>query len=267
MSKLSHFADVWTSGMIGCDGWPITPVDPPMRWDQHPSHRQKPINTSFPVLFVSNSHDPVTPLRAGVKMAQKFVNAGLIEQGSEGHCSIAAGSLCTIGKMRAYMREGKVPPPPKLGKDGDIRKGEWDRCEADEWPWHGIRGADPVRMDGFGALPRPRPEQTKKYRAYASTIKRDGTVYTTEELDVLAAWRKLQSEFTRNFAGDHVEPRSRMQLVGGPWGTMYMPRIAVGVDSLEMLKWTTESKVAQQLFHAQARYRKKVYEEEGIIID
>ena len=136
MANISWFADVWMGIMIGCDGYNITPTDPPMRWDEHPAHRQKPISTSFPLLFLSNTADPVTPLFAGVKMAKKFVNAGLIEQQSEGHCSLAALSVCTMAHIRAYFEQGNVPPAPKWGPEGEeIEKGEWRRCEANEWPW------------------------------------------------------------------------------------------------------------------------------------
>ncbi|KAL3423755.1 hypothetical protein PVAG01_05502 [Phlyctema vagabunda] len=133
----SSFADTWMSLMVGCDGWGIEAVDPPMRWDDHPSRKQKPIKTAFPVLFLSNRHDPVTPLAAGVKMARKFVDAGLVEQESEGHCSISSTSKCTINKVREYLIDGKVPPHPVPGKEGhELADGKWDRCEADEWPWH-----------------------------------------------------------------------------------------------------------------------------------
>lgn len=131
MANYSSFADVWMGLMTGCDGWAIEAVDHPMRWDDHPIHKQKPINTSFPVLFLSNTFDPVTPLSAGVAMARKFVDAGLIEQKSEGHCSLAAVSKCTIGKLRAYFLLGKVPPRPSK-----LEKHEWETCEADEWPFH-----------------------------------------------------------------------------------------------------------------------------------
>jgi hypothetical protein len=127
--------------MIGCDAFGIESKDPPMRWDDNPVDKPKPIKTSFPVLFVSNTADPVTPLHAGLKMAKKFVDAGLIEQKSEGHCSIAAASKCTIGKIRAYFTEGKVPPPPvEGGKGRELEDGKWDRCEADEWPFHPFQG-------------------------------------------------------------------------------------------------------------------------------
>ena len=122
---------------VGCDSWGIRAVDPPMRWDDHPAHKQKPIETSFPILFVSNTADPVTPLYAGVKMAQKFVGAGLLEQKSMGHCSLAAVSRCTTAKLKAYFTKGVVPPPPVEGAKGrELMDGRWDRCEPDEWPFH-----------------------------------------------------------------------------------------------------------------------------------
>jgi hypothetical protein len=132
MSSISSWSDVWMTLMVGCDAFGIETKDPPMRWDDNPAHKLKPIKTSFPLLFLSNSADPVTPLRAGVKMAKKFVDAGLIEQKSEGHCSISAASNCTVAKVRAYFSEGKVPPPPiQGGKGRELKDGKWDRCEAD----------------------------------------------------------------------------------------------------------------------------------------
>ncbi len=137
ISNLSSWADIWMTLMIGCNTWGIESTDPPMRWDDNPAHKQKPINTSFPILFVSNTLDPVTPLKAGVKMAGKFVDSGLVEQKSEGHCSVAAVSRCTIRKIRAYLKEGKVPPHPIEGEKGrELIDGKWDKCEADEWPFH-----------------------------------------------------------------------------------------------------------------------------------
>jgi hypothetical protein len=127
--------------MLGCQGWDIKAVDPPMRWDDHPAHKQKPIKTSYPLLFISNTADPVTPLKAGVKMARKFVDAGLIEQQSEGHCSLAAVSRCTNSKIRAYLGSDKVPPPPVENGKGWI-DGRWEKCDADEWPFHPYDGSE-----------------------------------------------------------------------------------------------------------------------------
>jgi hypothetical protein len=128
MANDSSWADIWLTVMLGCEGWTIEASDPPMRWDENPIDAQKPINTSFPLLFISNSFDPVTPLASGLKMAKLFSKAGLIEQKSEGHCSIAAVSICTLLKLRAYFRAGVVPAPPT--------DNEWEKCAANEWPWH-----------------------------------------------------------------------------------------------------------------------------------
>ncbi len=109
-----------------------------MRWNDHPIHVPKPINTSFPILFLSNTHDPVTPLAAGLKMSAKFPSSGFVEQKSMGHCSISAVSVCTIMKLRGYFRHGEVP-----GHPGAVVDGEWEKCEADEWPWHPFEGKWP----------------------------------------------------------------------------------------------------------------------------
>jgi hypothetical protein len=171
MAGYSTFADVWMSLMVGCDAWGIKAVDPPMDWDDHPEHKWKPVNTSFPVLFVSNTHDPVTPLGAGVKMALKFEDAGLIEQRSEGHCSLAAVSICTITKLRAYFREGTVPSHPiEGGKGRELVDGKWDRCDADEWPFH--------------------PYDSKDFRA-----KRGGGCHA--EIESMDAWKNMQAEFSK----------------------------------------------------------------------
>ena len=182
MSQMSGFADVWMSAMIGCDGWKVEPVDPPMRWDDHPARKPKPIKTSYPLLFVSNSYDPVCPLSAGVKMAQKFDRAGLLEQRSEGHCSIAAVSSCTIKKMRAYIRDGKVPSPPKLEKGAKLRDGEWERCDPDEWPWH--------RMGEDGDFPAPRVQTGHDGL--------DESMTPQETQEVLEAWKAMQNYLAKS---------------------------------------------------------------------
>ena len=119
-----------------CNHYNVPQIDPPLRWGRHPAHKEQPINTSFPLLYLSNTLDPVTPLGAAVKMALKFQDAGLVEQKSMGHCTMAATSLCTVKKIKEYFTQGKVPRAPIPGRDQGT--GDWERCEALEKPFKPI---------------------------------------------------------------------------------------------------------------------------------
>lgn len=67
-------------------------------------------NTSWPLLLIGNSADPVTPVRNAHKMAKGYEGAVVLEQNSEGHCSLAAPSLCTAKYIRGYFQSGTLPP-------------------------------------------------------------------------------------------------------------------------------------------------------------
>ncbi|KAK0644264.1 TAP-like protein-domain-containing protein [Cercophora newfieldiana] len=129
IAKLSQFADIWVDLMLQCNGWNIS--------RRHPSPGYPPnkqTKTAFPILFLSNTYDPVTPLHAAVKMALKFEEAGLVEQHAAGHCTVSAVSHCTAKKVRDYVIHGKVPPPPVA--DGDeYATGKWTTCDPDSAPW------------------------------------------------------------------------------------------------------------------------------------
>ncbi|KAI5917558.1 TAP-like protein-domain-containing protein [Camillea tinctor] len=136
VASYSSFADVWISidVNVGCNGWEIETKDPPMRWDDNPAHKPTPIETGFPLLFLSNHLDPVTPLHAALKMTRKFSNSSIIEQGAEGHCTLSCSSLCTVNHIRAYLNDGIVPPAPKFDS-GDSDHGDWTTCECKGKPW------------------------------------------------------------------------------------------------------------------------------------
>ena len=126
-----------------CVGWDIDRVDPPsMDWNKFPLKDRDPVNTSFPILFVSNTRDPITPMRSGLEQSRKFANAGFIEQRGEGHCSSSMVSLCTMSKIRAYLSKGVVPEPPRFDHANDAQgglSGNWTTCEVDQRPW-GVSG-------------------------------------------------------------------------------------------------------------------------------
>lgn len=148
MANTSQFADIWMGLMMRCNGWDISvpPRNPADPWAVAARDgKEGQIETANPMLFLSNTYDPVTPLYAAVKMALKFKGAGLLEQQGNGHCTISTVSRCTAKVVREYVASGKVPPPP-TGVDAAF-KGEWSRCGVDEAPWRSV-GASEVAAWG-----------------------------------------------------------------------------------------------------------------------
>ncbi|POS72028.1 hypothetical protein DHEL01_v209577 [Diaporthe helianthi] len=66
--------------------------------------------TSFPILFASNTIDPITPLISARKMSAQFPGSALLLQEGVGHTVMALGaSPCYFGYVQAYF-QGVLPP-------------------------------------------------------------------------------------------------------------------------------------------------------------
>ncbi|KAJ7499674.1 TAP-like protein-domain-containing protein [Mycena latifolia] len=103
MREMSEWADVWEPIRMGCLAWPGFPKD---------NFRGPFIaNTSFPLLLVGNTADPVTPLWSAYKMSKGFNGSVVLTQDSTGHCSISGPSICTQKHIRKYFLEGSLPEP------------------------------------------------------------------------------------------------------------------------------------------------------------
>jgi len=103
MSETSSFASEWELIRTSCLAWPEFP--------KNHFHGPFVANTSFPVLLVGNTADPVTPLSHAMKMSRGFADSVVLTQDSVGHCSISGPSLCTQKHIRAYFFDGALPPP------------------------------------------------------------------------------------------------------------------------------------------------------------
>ncbi|KAJ7083144.1 TAP-like protein-domain-containing protein [Mycena belliarum] len=103
LSESSAWADVWAPIRMTCLDWPDFPKD----------HFRGPFiaNTSFPLLFVGNTADPVTPLSGAQKMSTGFEGSVVLTQDSPGHCSISGPSICTQKHIRQYFLNGLLPEP------------------------------------------------------------------------------------------------------------------------------------------------------------
>jgi hypothetical protein len=79
--------------------------------DFHPHYSPEypPVKTSYPLLVLSTTWDPVCPLISAKKAWRSFQGASLVEQKSYGHCTLSMPSLCTAKHVRRYFNEGKLP--------------------------------------------------------------------------------------------------------------------------------------------------------------
>lgn len=83
---MSITGDAWALWLLECRRWTIEPYEA-FRGPYDLAARN--VSTSFPVVFVGNIADPVTPLAAARKMVETFgqANARLLVHGGYGHCS------------------------------------------------------------------------------------------------------------------------------------------------------------------------------------
>ncbi|KAK3937379.1 Alpha/Beta hydrolase protein [Diplogelasinospora grovesii] len=68
-------------------------------------------NTKNPVLFASNTIDPVAPIRGAHKMSRGFANSAVLVQEGVGHTVLVnSGSDCYWEHVGHYLATGSVPP-------------------------------------------------------------------------------------------------------------------------------------------------------------
>jgi pimeloyl-ACP methyl ester carboxylesterase len=97
---------IWAALTMRCTAWKIKA--------NYKYDRGFGAKTSNPILFVSNTADPVTPLRSARIMHKLFPTSGLLVTDGAGHCSFAAPNVCTYGHIKTYFQTGVLPPPDTL---------------------------------------------------------------------------------------------------------------------------------------------------------
>ncbi|PBK65608.1 alpha/beta-hydrolase [Armillaria solidipes] len=75
-------------------------------------------NTSYPILFIGNTADPVTPLSGAKKLSSAFPSSVVLTQNASGHTSAFSLSECTYAYVQAYFQNGTLP------SDGTVCKVE-----------------------------------------------------------------------------------------------------------------------------------------------
>ena len=94
--------------------------------------KNEKVKTRFPILFVNNVADNVTPLVSAEKNSRMFEDSAVLVQEGYGHTSLAAGSRCTAEKVRRYFQEGKVPRVGERMCGGEVPWGVTEEVEIEE---------------------------------------------------------------------------------------------------------------------------------------
>ncbi|RFU33012.1 hypothetical protein B7463_g3343, partial [Scytalidium lignicola] len=93
--------DSWASNRVLCTGWEIKSDDRfagPFGGD-----------TKNPILFVSNTLDPATPIYNGRKSASLFPSSRLLTIEGVGHTTISSLNLCAFKNIGQYFKTGLLP--------------------------------------------------------------------------------------------------------------------------------------------------------------
>ncbi|VDB83327.1 unnamed protein product [Peniophora sp. CBMAI 1063] len=102
-ANVSKLSEVWVGLGMRCSEWPV------LNEDKISPTSFGATNTSSPILFVSNTIDPVAPRSGAEKMSALFPGSGLLVQNATGHTSFSATSICTLGTVAQYIANGTLP--------------------------------------------------------------------------------------------------------------------------------------------------------------
>ncbi|KAI3137043.1 hypothetical protein CBS147325_7402 [Penicillium roqueforti] len=82
------------------------------QWTMPRTHSYVPrkgVTTAHPLLILSTTWDPVTPLTSARSAKEAFQDSQIVEVKAYGHCSIAVDSSCAANIIRDFLYEGKLP--------------------------------------------------------------------------------------------------------------------------------------------------------------
>ncbi|CAL1710000.1 unnamed protein product [Somion occarium] len=136
------FSTITTEPDSGCQFWPVTPAE---RYTGPWNH-----TLNNPILILSNTADPVTPIASGRSVASLLGNSSrLLVLDSPGHCSLSLNSLCMARHIQAYFANGTLPAENTICTDAPApfsHPGEsiftHDMSEEDEVLLDSLQGLD-----------------------------------------------------------------------------------------------------------------------------
>ncbi|KAE9368541.1 hypothetical protein N431DRAFT_60319 [Stipitochalara longipes BDJ] len=109
--------EFWSTIALSCNHWTFRP-----KWGITGDEIKG--DTLHPILWIGNTLDPVTPLADAHASSKRFPGSVVLQQDSEGHCSLSSPSKCTEGVVRNYFQTGDLPATGTI-------------CQPDERPFIG----------------------------------------------------------------------------------------------------------------------------------
>jgi pimeloyl-ACP methyl ester carboxylesterase len=97
----------WSEAL--CSNWPIPAKE---------SKADLADSAAGPVLVVSSTHDPATPLPWAKQVAQELPRAKLVTWDADGHTAYLNGSSCLDKVVDDYLLSGSIPADQITCRDG-----------------------------------------------------------------------------------------------------------------------------------------------------
>jgi pimeloyl-ACP methyl ester carboxylesterase len=142
-SDSPDFGAAWSNLRLACKGWRVRPkyrftgpwVTPP------PDGTLVEGKPAAPILFVSSTVDPVTPLRMAKAARADHPGSGLLVQNNVGHGTVTVPGRCRDNHIKMYWDTGIVPPEGTVcqpdcrpfTKCPHVEGTAWDGLTAERW--------------------------------------------------------------------------------------------------------------------------------------
>ncbi|KAJ6495078.1 TAP-like protein-domain-containing protein [Mycena sanguinolenta] len=113
IQTISSMPDMYGNWRVVCSGWKLH------REDRFKGPFGAP-NTSFPLLVIGNTADPVTPIAGAQSTVDAFPGSALLTIDAPGHTSLGAPSTCFYGYLRQYFQNSTLPPQGTVCQPDDV---------------------------------------------------------------------------------------------------------------------------------------------------
>jgi hypothetical protein len=84
----------------GCSNWPLKPTE------KQPDFSAK---GAAPIVVVGTTHDPATPYKQAVSLAEELDSGVLLSRNGEGHTGYNSGNSCIDDAINNYLITGDPP--------------------------------------------------------------------------------------------------------------------------------------------------------------